>query len=72
MDHAKHTIGECSELLRTRGWVVKELAVSDRDCPAHWRIDCALGNDSFTILDCVRSDAWNRAVAAATRTEEDR
>ena len=71
MDPNLHSVEECSEILRTRGWVVKELPVNNPDCPEYWRIDCASGNKSFAVLAPARKDAWNQALQAVMRANED-
>ena len=70
MNGGMHSVAECSEILRTHGWVVKESSVNDPDCPNYWRIDCASGNKSFAVLAPVRTDAWNQAVQAILHSDD--
>lgn len=66
------SVNECCEMLRTRGWVVKELTVNDPDCPGYWRVDCASGDKSFAVLAPLRVDAWNQALQAVMHAEKNR
>jgi hypothetical protein len=68
MHHVKYSVDECSEILRTRGWAVKESSISDPNCPEYWRIDCVSGHHSFVVLAPVGNDAWNQALQAALHT----